>query len=641
MQFDSVDARDNYLKNQAVNRYRIPNNTTIRPGHPITIGLPYNAVQGCNYLLLNASQNPIPKDAPASYCYFIESMDYVSPHSTQLVLQLDVWATYQFWCDFGYSYVERGHIGIANSNATLDPSSMCKYYDIPEGLDTGSQMAVARQYYFNFGAKGWTSILAITNDLSKNPGTVSKPTSQTASGTQIDNLISAANVYAVDNGIEARMLISGLGEKGWIGRNLQSLYLLPTIFIEKGSSESIHEQYSFIQEIHAYLPYGKDYDWTVGDFIGEIYNKIPSRYKQLKKLCIYPFSCITASNQSGAVAQYKPQFLKSRYVTFKFRTTVLAPFARTVAYLQSYNSQGSTDVESQWTVPSGMVTEKVTIDGGDWLENAIVFDDWPQFPILNDSYNTYLATTARSRAYSYDSAGWSRDKAQMSANLDYLTAQKRMDTTRKKNAINNANSVAQASINAASSFASGKSTDAIAGITSSAANVAANMATQDLDLKQSAWEADNNYKLSNATIKGDYENTIAGINATVQDAQITSPAIAGAAGGMGFNLSHGYLGMRINLKMMSTGAIANIGEYWLRYGYAIRRFLHVPQKLVCMTHFAYWKLQDTYLKCSRGTEVDRQAIRAIFTKGVTVWSNPDEIGMIDPANNTAKSGYSY
>lgn len=644
VQFDNVSARDNYLKQTAVNRYIIPNNTTIRPGRPIIIGLPYNAVQGCNYLVLQLGKNPIPNDTPASYCYFIENMDYVSPHSTQLTLQLDVWSTYQFWCDFGYSFVERGHIGIANSNATLEPSSMRKYFDVPEGLDTGSQMAVVAQTFDNFGSDGWTAILSITNDLSKNPGTVDNPTSKTASGTQVDNLISAANIYAVDNGIEMAMLIAGLGDRGWIGRNVQALYLMPTKFVQKGSDEKIHEEYSFIQTIHAYLPRSKNLTINAGDLVGKLSDAIPARYKQLKKLCAYPFSCISASNQAGANTLYKPQFLQSRTCNFITHSVVLAPFSRVMAYLDGYNAQGSSDIKSRWTVPSGMASEDITVDGGDWIDNAIVFDDWPQFSILNDSYSTYLASNAHSRAYSYDAAGWSRDKAQMGADLTYETAQKQMETQKKKNAVNNAAQVTQGVVGAAFTSASGSKNagaQAAGQLASTGINLAANLATQKLDLDQQAWEADKNYQLQNATIKGDYANTIAGINATVQDAQITSPAIAGAAGGMGFNLSQGFIGLRVTAKMISTGALAVVGEYWLRYGYAVRRFLHVPQKLVCMNHFAYWKLQDCYLKCPRGTEVDRQAIRAIFSKGVTVWSNPDEIGNIDPANNTAKSGYSY
>jgi hypothetical protein len=637
VQFASMADRDAYLSGRASNRTIISQNTSIRPGRPITIGIPYNKLNSCNYLYLKTDVNPVSGDLSKTYCYFIESMDYASPTSTIVTLQLDVWTTRQFDTQFGYSYVERGHIGIANANAGTSPSAMRRYFDIPEGLDTGNQMATVSQSFNNFGSDGWTSLLSITNDLSKPAGTEDAPSSETASGSVVDGLISAANVYAVDNGLDLMKLIAGLGKKGWIGRNTQSVFTMPKKFVQKGSALTIHEDYSFTG-VSAYSVNGKDLDIDAGDMVSALQSALPERYSELLKLCSYPYSVISASNQAGAVTLYKPQFLASGRLTFHAAVVLLAPFSRVALYLKGYNAQGSSDLSSSYADPTGLSGNTMTVDAGDWIDGAIVFDDWPQFSILNDSYSIYLASNAHSRAYSYESAGWSRDKSQSSADLSYETSNRRIDTARNQRNINQAAGAVNSLLGAAGS---GDMKSAGIGLAQSAVSGAANYASSELGFKQQEWENDANYKLQNKVIKGDYENTVHGINATVQDAALTPPSVAGASGGMGFNLSNGFIGLRVCAKMLSTGAMAAVGEYWLRYGYAIRRYMKVPANLVCMTHFAYWKLQDTYIRLNEGTETDRQTIRAIFSKGVTVWSDPDDIGMVDPGQNRKLSGYAY
>ena len=84
-----------------------------------------------------------------------------------------------------------------------------------------------------------------------------------------------------------------------------------------------------------------------------------------------------------------------------------------------------------------------------------------------------------------------------------------------------------------------------------------------------------------------------------------------------------------------------IGEYWLRYGYAVRQFLKPPRDLHCMNNFTYWKMAETYLTCASADEGAKDVIRGIFEKGVTVWANPDNIGRIDIADNTPLPGIPY
>ena len=67
----------------------------------------------------------------------------------------------------------------------------------------------------------------------------------------------------------------------------------------------------------------------------------------------------------------------------------------------------------------------------------------------------------------------------------------------------------------------------------------------------------------------------------------------------------------------------------------------MPDSLMCMTNFTYWKLHEFYLRSSTCPEEYRLTIKGIFEKGVTVWNNPNKIGVTDYADNDPLPGISY
>src|SRR5699024_9745717 len=152
---------------------------------------------------------------------------------------------------------------------------------------------------------------------------------------------------------------------------------------------------------------------------------------------------------------------------------------------------------------------------------------------------------------------------------------------------------------------------------------------------------DTNKEFADYAARGDYEQAVAGINARVQDAKLIQPTTSGQIGGDAFNLAVYQWSADARVKMVTSGAMAAIGEYWLRYGYRINRFIQLPQNLKAMTKFTYWKLLETYLSSSRCPEAFRQTIRGILEKGVTVWNNPNDIGRIDVADNQPLNNVRY
>lgn len=94
-------------------------------------------------------------------------------------------------------------------------------------------------------------------------------------------------------------------------------------------------------------------------------------------------------------------------------------------------------------------------------------------------------------------------------------------------------------------------------------------------------------------------------------------------------------GVQIKVRKEPESSIAQAGDVFTRYGYALNRIWPVDESGLClMKHFTYWKASEcwVYDKCE-SNDSTQLAISDIFKKGTTVWSNPMEIGKVNPYDN--------
>jgi hypothetical protein len=195
-----------------------------------------------------------------------------------------------------------------------------------------------------------------------------------------------------------------------------------------------------------------------------------------------------------------------------------------------------------------------------------------------------------------------------------------------------AGGLSSAAANAASTSLENANRNSSQALRSSAANAGTGAQNNN-----SAYLRDTNKSLADFSARGDYQNAIAGIQSKIQDAALTQPTTSGQVGGESINLIHGNVELSIRWKTIDAAAQSSIGEYWLRYGYAVEQFSKID-RLMVMTKFTYWKLKETYIRTAPMPESYRQAIRGMFEKGVTLWADPDDIGVIDMADNKALDG---
>jgi hypothetical protein len=312
-------------------------------------------------------------------------------------------------------------------------------------------------------------------------------------------------------------------------------------------------------------------------------------------------------------------------------------------------------------------------DDGEFLDMATGIMNLPTFSLVNNGYMMFAASNANSIAFQHSSADWSQQRALAGNEAAYQQAGSGIDAAKSVNAqqisansqmttLANETAGWQALQQGGNAMLSGIGQGGAGGAITAGKGIAnagvdyaigLNQRNQALGIQTNLSQGvsrsqtdsaqfvqNSNKTYADMAARGDYANTIAGINAKVQDARLIQPTTSGQIGGDAFNLATYKWGYDIKVKMIQSAAMAVQGEYWLRYGYAIGRWGTMPANFQVMSKFTYWKLRETYINGSNCPETFKQTIRGIFEKGVTVWKTPTDIGNIDMAANTPLTGIS-
>ena len=675
--WDDVRQRNAYLDAQAISGtgWRSKRFSYCRPNEPISVPVPYSAAYIYNYVVVQNPVQPVDgEEQPLKLCYFILSTDYVAPGTTQLTLQLDVIQTYQFGVCLGNMFVERGHMGVSNAVfkngvQNLQGQYLRKYLNVPEGLDIGDSYVMANHEWYpltDASAFDIGKIIIISSaDLAADPGTVDNPNLNVADGQNADGIPSGCNVYSM--GLSTfKAVLNAMKEKSWVAQCIQSVSTFPARLLSAGTDVQLFGNsgitMQFLGETDTLELPLKTYA-TTGNIYQQLSNGVPDGYHDLYKAYTYPYSVIELTAYNGNSVFVKPELVYGNTLALTVIGCAVAPFARVGVFPTNYGQafEGGQPVNYNQYTWHGFDGSDHTgvIPSGDFLDSCLWLADFPQFSIVNSNYITYLASTAHTRAYQYESAGWQNAKSNAASDLAYTQA---MNHT----ALNAANRYDQGPIGAPqiANYA-GQAMGAIeSGLNrltgqpavssnevtlAGAANYLAQRQTGNLAFNAtqglSRQVAGQNLDYAKYAARGDYANQIAAINATVQDAALQAPSTVGQMGGQGFMWKNGLVGFAVNYKTAGGAAMRTVCDFWARYGYKIQRFYNFENAkmpaLKVMSHFSYWKVSETYITCAKANEAEKDAIRGVLEKGVTVWGNPSEIGNIAPVVNAPLYNIEY
>ena len=655
---------DQYIDGVTIGHMRLEKLTHVRPYEPVRVNIPFNVATTANYVRVNNPSLPtryyqdatdtIYQEIHRNYYYFILDARYIAPNTTELVLQLDIWQTYGKDITPGWSYAERGHVGMANRNSWDEGGR--KYLTVPEGLDLGNEYNVT---YTKRTKVADTDDLGIivwsTVDLAQDPGTVENPVLFTATGSTIGDLPNGASAYYFNSVDGFNAWLKKHQKTPWITQGIISVMAVPPL-ARYGWGDDVGDELSVIG--------GKTTPKTVQaapNWRTEARNRIPAQYRRLDKFLTFPYCLIELTTNTGTPIVLKPEQWSGDHGQVVEIPYFALPGPRLTVMPKHYNQSYSANS------PGGHVA-----DGGENLDMATGIFDFPTFSVVNNGYMSFLASNRNSINYQHQTADWSQSKALRAADVGYDQATMGIDAANQQTA-NQIQTGAQTVANqnqhgtgrAITSMGTslgmgvmGGPLGMLGGVTSAVstgANEAINQSERNAQQAISAGSMqrasniqqqyqsgvrDSNRSLAQFAARGDYANAVAGINARVQDAKLTQPTTSGQTGGEAFNLSVDQWGYDFKVKMIPSGAMRIIGDFWLRYGYAVNTRI-VPNTLQVMSHFTYWKFQEFTLGSTFIPEHYRNSIRGIFEKGVTVWSRPNDINAIDPTDNSPVVGNYY
>ena len=679
VRFDSDKERDAYFASRASDGYAFTLNGLVylRYGEPVRVNAPFDMVTRCNYMVVKNSMQPVsPAEGrqPDVFYYFINDAKYIAPNTTQVNVQLDVWMTYYNRIEFNMCYVNKGHIGIANENSTI--GNLSDYLTDAEGLNIGDEYEIADIAIDNFLNEPPYIVIMCTADLTAGFGTVSNPTLKTATGSINDGMPSGSAVYAC-NSANFLALMGKLQDAPWVSQCISMVTVVPARFVQNATSTTVAGIDMLVMPDSPAENIGSlDVPNVMGMF------HIPERYRNLLKFYTYPYCVIEMTGYNGGEVVLKPECLEldnDDGISIFTNTVVAPPDIRAYSYVAGYNTAKGAggSVDADYYLPSGGDPFPHSEYNEEGLDIAIQFSNFPQFSLVNNQYIYYLASNKNRLAYQFSSADWSQQKALTAAQLSFNQSGANMQNawanqqvanqanwalsgiSQEKNLWSGATSMASSGVGALGAAASGNAGSAAAGVANMAlagANTALNAdwinrttatqvgaatATTQNNIGLQGYIRDTNYDYAVYAANGDYETAIQGIQAKVQDARLTQPSTSGQNGGDAFNFCKGYMGVRLKFKRLKPNFMRQVGDFWLRYGYYVNRWIVPPADLKCMENFTYWKMQSVSLDSSEVPELFKESIRGIFEKGVTVWNDPDKMYKVDLADNEPVKGVRY
>lgn len=678
---------DSYLS--TLSPFHVTTKSYIDINKPVRLDIGIGYAQFKNYIRVKTPAQPGISDIPRTFYYFITDCRRIAPNTTEFILQLDVWNTYGQWVTLSNAYVERSHILMAEKTRFDDNGRT--FLSVPEGLNLGTEYVTRVGTEYNFGGNGMDIVIVSTIDLTKEFGTVIEPKLTMAGGTLSQSMYNGVAVYAMQD-TQWRGLAMFLSSYPWIEQGITAIQGVPHGLIDYSKLKKVSITNYSAASVYTLdgsdtkkginssisIPLLKNWRTTLKSVLKKTSNIAGRDYSKFDKLMTSPYCQIELTTYMGAPLILNPEAWNDKNATVTQLTQVSPPGSRVVFTPTNYNNQFAHDTDYPDAVWS------------DWLNQQTGVYSWPTFMMANDGARLAYANQSRTIAWEYNSADWSEQKALAGNQLSYDQASNSIsmmgqqnnvavnarnqsnaigvNLANQRNAIGNTSAIGHTALNgiggviggAASGGAAGAAGGLMSGVMSAGStainvmannamtaagnaasiaqtNVANSASTASTGISQAgaSYVRDTNKQYADYSTRGDYANTIAGINARVQQLKMVPPSVVGQQGGETFNRAVWNWSLTLKVKTITDGALRILCDIWSRYGYATDRYISsLGDKLSVMTKFTYWKCSEVYATPMNWCPWNYvNTIRGIFEKGVTVWNSPDDIGTVSIYEN--------
>ena len=459
--FDSETDRDDYFS--GLSGFSFKSKINLIPQTTIKLPVPYNNLMNYNYLVVDAPLLPgtgsnlaYSGSTAQKYYYFITEINYLSPSTTECVLEMDFWTTFQHKVNIPRIQLYRGHLPQTYTTVSTflgNPINNTRGLLYPEPDMPDAPVKVAKNNFYPFASSEIYAVIA----WKTSPERMESLTA--ASGTSSWGLAYDINTqylnpspgYAAPPGGE--IIPNGYGMTGIPASNLetfcvnlseqyqsglnyiQAIFLLPRSFIRISSTTTRNiagvTHYYVTNQGSASLA---SLSFSASDF------GYSSNYSALTKLYTSPYSWISVTNMNGEEITIGVEETTND-LGISANVNLLYPYLSAYSFLTGVGGSGS--VSYTFRGINGSISGSISDSG-----YRYILEKWdiPCYQLMvaanqkwnaeNNSSSVYQAQ--RSAQNSYDntvrsaSAALSNTQATNSTNLANT---QRSNTTKSQNVV--------------------------------------------------------------------------------------------------------------------------------------------------------------------------------------------------------------
>lgn len=434
-------------------------------GVPVRIPLPFSEANTFNYLIVQNSAFPISqKNRATTFFYFIHSVEYVAPETTQLNISLDVWQTYHHLIKFGDAFVERGHM-LERDESKYRGKDISgfewlnwsrNWLKASESFDLGERHNIYRSWISSLNAMDgsdslryeFSVIIVSTVDMSWDFGTKDNPALHTAPGSRVgyyspdDTMtgqaqmktrnVSGATLYICPLD-KLRDIMDVLKSSPWIAQGIIDIYLVPkpnvnviplTNAVGNAGLAKIDAVFTakHIRVAEDTYPHQTLDLFKKRNILTDRHRVLLARFT---KFFLAPYTYYEINGNNGQVVTVSADQLSTPSIVMRVEFHLLPPSPRIVAHIADHNS---------------MVPDSRRKSDVEYVNESITVDNFPHVPVVNDQSTIWYASNAHSIAQSRSAASWGMDKSIRAAQNSFDATMRGIDTS---NAIMNNNLGAQ------------------------------------------------------------------------------------------------------------------------------------------------------------------------------------------------------
>lgn len=378
--FESNTARDNFFLNGG-HYSELPieglNFNFIRDRSTIDLPVSYDSMRGVNYCTFKSDFEE------TRYYAYVINYEYKAPNVVRVYLLIDGIMTYT-----------QGNVLTTLPNLSIQRQHLTKQKyneNIWELKNNDDIIKTHTKTYFHTDRVLFDDLIVLMQcavDLRGNFGTVDDPQIKTSYGRRFDQITSPLNLYACDME-DFNRLMAELSPYPWISQNIRSLHLIPKIFMDDNLQD---------------VSFGSDSTLSDVDYLQEVTGVKTNKSTIISELLKVSYNMDNTLRLFGFDIEQEKHLLRNEYTTTELYNYSggqlfidngqLNPF-RGLQYwcdiINGYNTEMKVFVDQY------RVSENITDNGGAYVNDSLVFNQFDDIPMLVDTYELAMAKNANRR----------------------------------------------------------------------------------------------------------------------------------------------------------------------------------------------------------------------------------------------------